>query len=161
LTEPPGDEVEVTPHHYVKALEIYNTAAQFNATSMVAVVFGQFVILTLLEGRARELLSCPCRTWPIWFLIWVYGGILCLGCYFILNYLMFAQFIEKLRSCPGVRSLEKLEDELLGEDRSLKDFRACVLGIPHLGLITCILYAFLSIVVLWAVLNLPPRLNFI
>ena len=44
-----------------KLLEFYNGAAQFHATSMIVVVFGQFSILILLQGR----LHCPtaCLTW--------------------------------------------------------------------------------------------------
>jgi len=156
-----AEDVKVAPSDHVTALGNYNSAAQFNATSMVVVIFGQFGILMLLEGKAAQLLVCVSWTCLIWLLIWVYACILFLGCYFILNYLMFAQFIEKLHEYPGVKPLEKLENELaekIGKE-ALKDFRACVLGIPYLGSSACVVYWVSSLLVLWAVLNLPPRLN--
>jgi len=71
---------------------------------------------------------------------------------------MFAQFIEKIREYPGVKPLEQLENELAEKigKRPLKNFRACVLGLPYLGSSACIVYWILSLLVLWAVLNLPP-----
>jgi hypothetical protein len=39
--------------------------------------------------------------------------ILILGCYFILNFIMFAQFIEEPKGYKGVAPLEKLEKEML------------------------------------------------
>jgi hypothetical protein len=150
------DEVKVEPNHHLRALEIYNTAAQFNATSMIVVVFGQFGILTLLEGRATELLAST--SWA-WILIMAYVAILLLGCYFILNWLMFAQFIEKLREYLGVKPLEQLERELADKvgKRSLKSARAWFLTLPCFGSGLCLLYFGGSLLVLCATLNLPPR----
>jgi hypothetical protein len=145
-------EVKVEPSHHVEALHNYNTAAQFNATGLIVVVFGQFGILTLLESRATELSTCPVRS-----LILAYSLIMGLGCYFILNYLMFAQFIEKLRGYQGVQPLEQLEEELAEKVGKglLKKIRAWFLKLPCLGIGACLLYLFISVLVLCAALNLP------
>jgi uncharacterized membrane protein YdbT with pleckstrin-like domain len=155
-TETTKEQVKVEPNHHIEALRNYNTSAQFNATGLIVVVFGQFGILTLLESRAGEL-----STSPVISLIVAYSLILGLGCYFILNYLMFAQFIEKLREYPGVRPLEKLEKELVEKvgKGSLKNARAWFLRRPCLGSGACLLYLFISTLVLWGALNLPPRLS--
>jgi hypothetical protein len=84
----------------------------------VVVVFGQFAILTLLESRANALL-----TWQVPCLIGAYILILALGCYFILNYLMFAQFIEELRQYHGVKPLATLEDHMTGKIKAIPGSR--------------------------------------
>ena len=158
LTEnAPREEGPEWSEHHKTALGHYNSAAQFNATSLVVVVFGQFAILTLLESRATEWL-----TYPVWSLITVYLSIMVLGCYFILNYLMFAQFIEELRKYDGVAPLETLEQHMISKIRDrwvglswLKSGRRSILKWPCLNLIACVAYVIISVIVLWATMSLP------
>jgi hypothetical protein len=144
------------------ALGHYNRAATFNAAGLVAVVFGQFGVLTLLEGRGRLLrIGCYVNL-PIFALIFVYALILGLGCYFILNWLMFARFIEQLRICDGTRALTRLEDRMIDDIRTrlplvtwLRSGRNSILRLPLVDLGACVLYLFFSGVILKAVLWLP------
>jgi hypothetical protein len=144
------------------ALNLYNSAAQFNATCFVAVIFGQFAILTLLKG-VPDLLF----TWQVLCLIGVYILILILGCYLILDYLMFAQFIEKLRGFSGTAPLTILENDLtekIERDSRWKTIpgtkclsltwfrngRGSILQRPGMNLIFCAAYLIVSVIVLLA-----------
>jgi len=144
------------------ALSYYNSAAQFNATALVAVVFGQFTILTLLEGMGRLLRIGFWPNIPIEFLIVVYVLILCLGCYFIVNYFMFARFIEKLRECSGTTSLTTLENRMINDIRAqlplvawLRDRRKSAFGWQYLDVGACAVYVVVSCWILKAALWLP------
>ena len=146
------------------ALDNYNSAAQFNATSLVVVVFGQFAILTLLESKAALL-----WTLPVQFLVGVYYLIIFLGCYFILNYLKFALFIEELGhpKYTGVHPLAELEKELIGDIEgrsplvaSLSRKRGSILKeCNNLDVIACLVYVAVSVLILLAALRLPMLAN--
>jgi hypothetical protein len=143
------------------AVGYYNSAAQFNATSLVAVVFGQFAILTLLKSTS----SLP-PTWQVAFLIFAYVSASFLGCYFIMNYLMFAQFIEELRTYAGVAPLERLEDYMTDKIKDrwvglswLRGKRRSVLRLRGLNLVACAGYVIISLIVLLASMYLPVPVN--
>ena len=104
---------------YRRLLEFYNGAAQFHALSMVAVVFGQFSILTLLQGKNLGICLSPVTAslplcLPATFLIIFYSLVLLLGCYFIQNYMMFANLLEHLVK-PGK------EDQIADKLRPLRE----------------------------------------
>jgi hypothetical protein len=144
------------------ALSNYNTAAQFNATSLIVVVFGQFAILTLVESKGDFLWA---GSWPVGFLAVVYGLILVLGCYFILNYLKFAMLIEELRDEKYVLThrLDVLEKGMVDairprsplvawlDSRRGKVLRHC----QYLDLTACAVYVLVSCLILLAALFLP------
>jgi hypothetical protein len=144
------------------ALQHYNTAATFNAAGFVAVAFGQFGVLTLLEGKGRLLrIGCYVNL-PILTFIFVYALILLLGCYFIINWLMFARFIEQLRKCDGTQALTALEDRMITDIKTrlplvalLRNGRNAILGRPLADIGACVLYLVLSMVILKAALWLP------
>jgi hypothetical protein len=139
------------------ALGYYNSAAQFNATSLVAVVFGQFAVLTLLKSTSNLWL-----TPQVWGLVVVYAAIWLVGCYFIMNYLMFAQFIEELRTYAGGAPLERLEKHMTDKIKNrwvglecLKSKRGSVLKWRGLNLIACAVYLIISVAALLASMYLP------
>ena len=122
------------------ALEHYNTAATFNAAGLVAVMFGQFTLLALLEGKGHFLqiglwfnipiaftmmalfagfgilmLAYYLVAFPMAMLIAVYMIVVALGRYFIVNYFTFANFIEQLRDCDGTKALTTLERKMIDD----------------------------------------------
>lgn len=118
------------------ALRIYNEAAQYHATSLVAIVVGQFAILTMLQGRIADVSVCLLRGqfsvqgWPVIAFVVIYFLIVFLGCYFVQSFIMFAKFVERLREYEGVRPLESLERRLLretGQGTSLRGLRSLTL----------------------------------
>lgn len=143
----PEEEGHSYSEYHKIALGHYNSAAQFNARSLIVVVFGQFAILALLE------------TWPV---LWLtYLLIMPLGCYFILNYLMFAQFIEELRKYDGTAKLTTLEKHMIDKIKDrwaglswLRSGRRSILKCPGLNLIASAAYVIISAIVLWATMSL-------
>lgn len=144
------------------ALSNYNTAAQFNATSLIVVVFGQFAILTLVESKGNLLWA---GSWPVGFLVVTYWLIVILGCYFILNYLKFAMFIEELRDEKYIAThrLDVQEKNIVDAIRArsplvawLDSRRGSILsGFPYLDVIACVVYLVVSYFILDAALSLP------
>jgi hypothetical protein len=117
--------------------------------------------LALLKSTSN-LLSTP----QIWCLIGVYALILSFGCYFIMNYLMFAQFIEELRTYAGVAPFERLENYMTDKIKDrwvglswLRSKRRSVLKLRGLNLIACAGYVFISLIVLVATVYLPVLVN--
>ena len=105
-------------------------------------------------------------TCPVLSLITVYLLITVLGCYFILNYLMFAQFIEELRKYDGVAPLETLEKHMTDKIKDrwvglswLRSGRRSILKCPGLNLIACAAYLIISVIVLRASMYLPVPVN--
>ena len=97
------------------------------------------------------------------FLIGVYVLILLLGCYLIVNYFMFARFIEKLRECSGTAPLTTLEDRMIKDIRAqlplvawLRDSRKSTFKkSKYLDIAACAIYMAISLGVLKATLLLP------
>ena len=115
-------------------MEFYNGAAQFHATSMIAVVFGQFSVLMLLEGRVHWSTTCltwaglySLRTGAIAILTIAYALILAVGWYSVYMYMIFADLIERLKNKSSLRALKVLDDGMrdeTGENRSVINGRA-------------------------------------
>jgi hypothetical protein len=161
-TETSAKPADSRGHEVELALNLYNSAAQFNATCFVAVIFGQFAILTLLRDIPDLLF-----TWQVLCLIGVYILILILGCYLILDYLMFAQFIEELRKYAEIARLTTLEEDLTNSiERKnrwitipgtkclgltwFRESRGSILRRQGVNLVACTAYLIASIVVLLA-----------
>jgi hypothetical protein len=148
----PEEEGPSYSEYHKIALGHYNSAAQFNARSLTVVIFGQFAILGLLE------------TWPV---LWLtYLLILPLGCYSILNYLMFAQFIEELRAYDGTAKLTTLEKYMVDKIKDrwvglswLRSGRRLILRCPRLDLVACVVYVIVSVIVLWVGMSLAAPMR--
>ena len=105
------------PHNQL--LDFYNGAAQYHATAMVAVVFGQFAVLTLLQGKGGHWQPSWPWSWPLWSTscwVWsfavIYLLIVGLGWYSLHNYLMFAHLLELLRSDDNMKDITSLDEKL-------------------------------------------------
>jgi len=96
---------------YAQLLEFYNGAAQFHAICLVAVVFGQFSILTILPTVKASLIAVSV-------LLVVYLLILAVGSYFLSQYFVFARSIWRIQERKGMgENYHKLERELEEETR--------------------------------------------
>ena len=96
---------------YRRLLEFYNGAAQFHAICLVAVVFGQFSILTIVPTVKASLTAVSV-------LLVVYFMILLVGSYFLSQYFVFARSIWRIQERKGMgENYHKLEKELEEETR--------------------------------------------
>jgi hypothetical protein len=77
----------------VKLIELYNTAGQYYATVLIAVVFAQFSVLTFLRGK-YNFWGSP-EMLPILFLIFVYCVVLRAGWYFGGCFLKFSELLDQ------------------------------------------------------------------
>jgi hypothetical protein len=75
---------------------------------------------------------------------------------------MFAQFIEQLRECKSVKSLQLLEDDLLNKiskyslsAKSIREGRGQILQLWGIDLLVCGCYLALSLMILWIIIGLP------
>jgi hypothetical protein len=94
---------------YGQLLEVYNGAAQFNAISLVAVVFGQFSILAIVPTVRALWIAVPV-------LLAVYFMILFAGSYFLSQYFVFARGIWRIREHRGMgMNYHMLEETLEAE----------------------------------------------
>lgn len=79
----------------LKLVELYNTAGQYYATVLIAVVFAQFSVLTFLRGKHDLLFWDSPEILPIIFLIFVYCVVLGVGCYFGDCFLKFSGLLDR------------------------------------------------------------------
>jgi cation transport ATPase len=138
-------------------LEFYNGAAQFNAISLVAIVFGQFSILQIVPiVRALWIAALV--------LAIVYLMILFAGSYFLSQYFVFARGIWRIRKHRGMgMNYRMLEETLEAETQECvsgwyrRRFRSYLIEKDHPNdLLLHEVYWVISVVLL-VIMYLAPR----
>lgn len=130
--------------------ELYTSAGQYYATSLLAVIFGQFTVLALLAAKASHIGYWGATLW----LVVVHGLIVLVGCYFVFRAAIFAQLEEDARNRSNLGQLDAEMRKRVGNLNSrLEGLRLRLIKLP---LLLSAAYAVFSAVALVAVLYLPP-----
>ena len=140
----------------VKLVELYTTAGVYYATVLIAVAFGQFSILTLLQGK----LSVVCKTIPemlisflaefaappAFLLLLVYGGVVFAGLYFGANFVKFSKLLDNVILSSRDPIVQRMASEI-GRSR----WRS---ALAKYGKVVLAFYVLMSILVLFAAVAL-------
>jgi hypothetical protein len=139
---------------YRQLLDQYVQSGTPYATSLVAIIFGQFSVLTLLQSKGCPLISTMKIIWPVWILIGIYGLIVSGGSYIGYNYLMFARFLEYMKSSCFL-NLKTLDYEMrrkVGGSKCLQNLREGLILKKWSAVGGAVAYACFSILALVATL---------
>jgi hypothetical protein len=114
----PEDEYDWLLKRYIESGGLY-------ATILVAVIFGQFSVLRLLQSKGRYMT----HDLAVWVLIVVYAVIVVVGFFVVYYYMIFAGLLEHLKSShfSKFNTLDKRMRREVGEWKLLREGRASAL----------------------------------